>query len=747
MHTLTARITQTLAIRLARRKWLAILNDRQVTLLRWDGERHGERIRFANSGEGAREAARFLADKAAPVLFLADLQEEDLHRETVPSLMGTNRRDLIDTRLRRLFRATPFRLAESQGRGQPGHERVLFCGLTQPERIEPWLRLAREHRLPVVGLWSVPLLARALLRLATPIRAASAVLIHFNAEGQRQVCFHEGRTILGRMIPGLPADAAARAEAIRTEVARTRMYLASLRLLPREAALSAFVILPDADAAILAERLAAFDDPLARYHPLRVSEVARRIGAGPLPEGGGEIDLLYARLLMRGRHGESGYPVATAAGIGPWLPGWLRERLTVPGPTPEGAHAALPLPARRLGEILVEQRAISRDQLEIALNEQNRTRQPLGKVLVTLGFLSEIRMRDLLGEVLSQESVDLRQVTLDPEMANLIPKEFARRHGVVPVSWSPGERHLVVAMTNTLDMPTLDRLMARLPSGVTVTSKLATESGINEALDRLYGFELSVDGILREIESGEVDLASLSSGGSEFTHPVVRLVNALLVDAIRREASDIHFGPMAGFLEIRYRLDGVLHPVRSLPQKFQAAITVRLKVMAGMDISETRLPQDGHFDMAFGATMIDFRCSSQPTLHGENLVLRVLDRARRILSLEALGLSARNRVILDHMMSTPEGIILVTGPTGSGKTTTLYSMISSLNARERNIMTQEDPVEYPMPYILQTSVNEAIRLDFASGIRSILRQDPDVILVGEIRDLETAQMALRAAMT
>ncbi|MBF0181302.1 MAG: type II/IV secretion system protein [Magnetococcales bacterium] len=405
------------------------------------------------------------------------------------------------------------------------------------------------------------------------------------------------------------------------------------------------------------------------------------------------------------------------------------------------------MPARRLGDVLVERRAISRDQLQIALNEQNRTRQPLGKVLVTLGFLSEARMRDLLGEVLSQESVDLRQLTLDPEMASLIPKDFARRHGVVPVSWSPGERHLVVAMTNTLDMPILDRLMARLPDGVTVTSKLATESGINEALDRLYGFELSVDGILREIESGEVDLASLSPGGGEFTHPVVRLVNALLVDAIRREASDIHFGPMAGFLEIRHRLDGVLHPVRSLPRKFQAAITVRLKVMAGMDISETRLPQDGHFDMTFGASVIDFRCSSQPTLHGENIVLRILDRTRRILSLDALGLSARNRAILDHMMGTPEGIILVTGPTGSGKTTTLYSMISSLNARERNIMTQEDPVEYPMPFILQTSVNEAIRLDFASGIRSILRQDPDVILVGEIRDLETAQMALRAAMT
>ncbi|MBF0153199.1 MAG: type II/IV secretion system protein [Magnetococcales bacterium] len=404
-------------------------------------------------------------------------------------------------------------------------------------------------------------------------------------------------------------------------------------------------------------------------------------------------------------------------------------------------------PVRRLGDLLVEKGAISADQLAIALNEQGRSQQPLGKVLVTLGFLTELRMRDLLGGILHQESIDLSREPMDQEAAKIVPKEFARRHGVIPISWSPEQKHLVVAMANTLDMATLDRLLARLPPGTTIDSKLATESEVIRALDRMYGFELSVDGILHEIESGEVDLESLPNRAGEFSHPVVRLVHALLVDAIKREASDIHFGPMAGFVQIRYRMDGVLYPVRSLHQKFQAALTVRLKVMCGMDIAETRLPQDGHFSMTLGASVIDFRASTQPTIHGENIVLRILDRARRIVALDVLGLSTHNQRCIDHMMGCPEGIILVTGPTGSGKTTTLYSMISSLNAIERNIMTQEDPVEFPMPFILQTSVNEAIQLDFASGIRSILRQDPDIILVGEIRDMETAQMALRAAMT
>ncbi|MBF0340093.1 MAG: Flp pilus assembly complex ATPase component TadA [Magnetococcales bacterium] len=482
-------------------------------------------------------------------------------------------------------------------------------------------------------------------------------------------------------------------------------------------------------------------------HLLEIGKAARQLGASG-QSGEEDTDLLFGHYLLTTTRRHARYPLPEAlswrARVKGALSPWLDRIGARPVPLTEETG---PAPAQRIGDLLVARGAISADQLAIALAEQSRERQPLGKTLVALGFLTERQMRDLLGGILQQESIDLSRETLDPEAARLVPKAFARRHGVLPVAWHPEQKNLVVAMANTLDMSTLDRLMARLPPGTTVDSRLATETEVTDALDRVYGFELSVDGILHELESGEVDLESLSTRSGEFSHPVVRLVTALLTDAIKHDASDIHFGPMAGFIQIRYRIDGVLRQVRSLHQKFQAALTVRLKVMSGMDIAETRLPQDGHFSMALAGRTIDFRASTQPTIHGENIVLRILDRARRIMDLDSLGLSDHNRTCIDFMMGQPEGIILVTGPTGSGKTTTLYSVISVLNATERNIMTQEDPVEYPMPSILQTSVNEAIRLDFASGIRSILRQDPDIILVGEIRDMETAQMALRAAMT
>jgi type II secretory ATPase GspE/PulE/Tfp pilus assembly ATPase PilB-like protein len=228
---------------------------------------------------------------------------------------------------------------------------------------------------------------------------------------------------------------------------------------------------------------------------------------------------------------------------------------------------------------------------------------------------------------------------------------------------------------------------------------------------------------------------------------VVRLVDALLNDAAKRNASDIHFEPEQGFLRIRYRIDGVLRQIRSLHKNYWAAMVVRLKVMSGMNIAETRAPQDGRISLLLSGHQVDFRVSSQPTTHGENMVLRILDRDKGIVPLEDLGLHADDLKILKLMLARPEGIILVTGPTGSGKTTTLYSILNYINTEGINIMTLEDPVEYPMAMIRQTSVNEVVKLDFASGIRSMMRQDPDVILVGEIRDQETAEMAFRAAMT
>ena len=245
----------------------------------------------------------------------------------------------------------------------------------------------------------------------------------------------------------------------------------------------------------------------------------------------------------------------------------------------------------------------------------------------------------------------------------------------------------------------------------------------------------------------QIDYQSLATEFDEYSQPVVRLVDALLNDAVKRGASDIHFEPEHGFLRIRYRIDGVLRQIRSLHKNYWSAMVVRLKVISGMNIAETRAPQDGRISLSLSGRSVDFRVSAQPTTHGENIVLRILDRQKGIVPLEDLGLQEDELKMLRLMMARPEGIILVTGPTGSGKTTTLYSILNHVNTEGVNIMTLEDPVEYPMAMIRQTSINEVAKLDFASGIRSMMRQDPDIILVGEIRDADTAEMAFRAAMT
>jgi type II secretory ATPase GspE/PulE/Tfp pilus assembly ATPase PilB-like protein len=329
----------------------------------------------------------------------------------------------------------------------------------------------------------------------------------------------------------------------------------------------------------------------------------------------------------------------------------------------------------------------------------------------------------------------------------MIPKDMARRLRVLPINFNPNSNLLTVAMADTFDVVALDQLNAHLAGNVDINPVLAGEAEIEKAIDQFYGFELSVDGILREIETGEIDYQSLDAETDEYSQPVVRLVNALLSDAVKRGASDIHFEPEEGFLRFRYRIDGVLRQVRSLHKNYWSAIAVRLKVMAGMDIAEVRAPQDGRVTLSLSGRRIDFRVSTLPTVHGENIVLRVLDRQKGIVALDALNLKEEELTTLKLMVARPEGIILVTGPTGSGKTTTLYSILNYLNTESVNIMTLEDPVEYPTTMIRQTSANETSRLDFANGIRSLMRQDPDIILVGEIRDEDTASMTLRAAMT
>ena len=402
----------------------------------------------------------------------------------------------------------------------------------------------------------------------------------------------------------------------------------------------------------------------------------------------------------------------------------------------------------RLGELLVQQGLITPDQLRIALTEQTTQNIPIGRLLVRLGFVTEAVIRDIMARTIGQESIDLGQVLVDGEALKLVPQEFARRQRLLPIAFDASANQLIIAITEVFNLTALDQLRAMVGSGVQVKTVLAGQAQLDEFIDHFYGFELSVDGILSEIETGEIDYQSLQQeGGDEYTQPIVRLVGALLVDAVKRGASDIHFEPEYAFLRIRYRIDGVLEQVRSLHKNYWAGIAVRLKVISGMNIAETRAPQDGRISQNLNGRPVDFRVSSQPTIWGENIVLRVLDREKSIISLEKMGLPNDVMSKLNLMLARPEGILIITGPTGSGKTTTLYSMLAKLNVESVNIMTLEDPVEYPVALMRQTSVNEAARVDFASGIRSMMRQDPDIILVGEVRDRDTAEMAFRAAMT
>lgn len=401
----------------------------------------------------------------------------------------------------------------------------------------------------------------------------------------------------------------------------------------------------------------------------------------------------------------------------------------------------------QLGDALIEKGIITADQLTIALVEQEKLGKRIGAVLIELGFVTDSIIRDALSENTGYSTVDIAGSVIDADAIKMVPQDLARRYKVLPLSYNSVQHELTVAMPDTYNIVALDQIRALHDIKLQIQPVLGNETDIATTIEEIYGFNLSIDGILEEIETGEVDLENLQTEGDQYHHPMVRLINALLADAVQQGASDIHFEPEEAFLRIRYRVDGVLRQVRSLHKSYWAAMVVRLKVISNMNIAESRAPQDGRISLTLIGRQIDFRVAAQPTTHGENIVLRILDRRKGIVPLESLGLSEENLYAIKLMLSKPEGVILVTGPTGSGKTTTLYSVLNHINTAAINIMTMEDPVEYPMPMIRQTSINAAAKMDFAEGIRSMMRQDPDVILVGEIRDDVTAEMAFRAAMT
>jgi len=407
-------------------------------------------------------------------------------------------------------------------------------------------------------------------------------------------------------------------------------------------------------------------------------------------------------------------------------------------PKPEGKKTV------RIGERLINMGLISPDQLQIALQEQKTSKQLLGAILVEMGFITESALGELLAESSGARKFDPGSTMLDSALIQMIPKDVAQRNKVIPVAVEGDVVHL--AMADVYNVVALDQARRYLPRKCKVVPLFCMESQLVELIDQYYDYEMSIDGILKEIETGIRENNELSGTEEGYINPTVRLVNALLVDAIKVGASDMHFEPEGAFLRLRYRIDGAMTQVRSFHRSYWGAIVVRLKIMSGMNIAESRQPQDGRISFKALGREVDFRVASQPTVHGENIVLRLLDKTKSLVPLEKLGFSEHNSRLLFRLLKRPEGIIIVTGPTGSGKTTTLYSVLSYINSMDVNIMTLEDPVEYQLPLIRQTHVREG-SVDFHSGITSLMRQDPDIIFVGEVRDEETALMAVRAALT
>ncbi len=409
----------------------------------------------------------------------------------------------------------------------------------------------------------------------------------------------------------------------------------------------------------------------------------------------------------------------------------------------EGAKpAAKPM---RIGEKLLSLGLISPDQLQIVLTEQKNSKKLFGAILVEMGFITESALGEVLAESSGTQKFDPKSAVLDSTVVRRLPKEIAVRNKVLPVSYENDT--LKLAMADVYNVLAIDQVRRHVPRNAKIIPIYCTESEILELIDQYYDYEISIDGILKEIETGIREHTKLDGRQEGYVNPTVRLVNALLVDAIKQGASDIHFEPEGSFLRLRYRIDGNMLQVRSLHLDYWAAMAVRIKIMSGMNIAETRNPQDGRITYTVLGREIDFRVATQPTVHGENIVMRLLDKAKSLVPLENLGFSDYNTAILKRMIKRPEGIIIVTGPTGSGKTTTLYSVLNYINSIDTNIMTLEDPVEYQLPLIRQSNVREGTGMDFTNGIKSMMRQDPDIIFIGEVRDEDTALMAVRAALT
>jgi type IV pilus assembly protein PilB len=414
---------------------------------------------------------------------------------------------------------------------------------------------------------------------------------------------------------------------------------------------------------------------------------------------------------------------------------------------------------RRLGDLLVAEGLITAEQLRQALADQKGKADKLGSILVRQGSITEEQLIGFLSRQYGIPSITLGNLDVDGETLRLVPAHIAKKYEVLPVKRIGST--LTLAMSDPTNVFALDDIA--FMTNLQILPVVAPQAAIRRALDKAYeaaqqqtasmtdmmseitGDASNVEVVEDEQAGANVDVFELKESADEA--PVVKLVNMVLVDAIRKGASDSHWEPYEKTFRIRFRIDGVLHEMLSPPKRLEPAIISRLKIMSNLDISERRLPQDGRIKLRYGAREIDFRVSILPTIFGEKAVLRILDKEALQLDMTKLGFDAWSYEKFQHAIHQPYGMVLITGPTGSGKTTTLYSAISTINSPEHNIMTAEDPVEYNLKGVNQVQVNEGVGRTFAAVLRSFLRQDPDVILVGETRDLETAQISIRAALT
>ncbi|MEA3347349.1 MAG: ATPase, T2SS/T4P/T4SS family [Candidatus Auribacterota bacterium] len=399
-------------------------------------------------------------------------------------------------------------------------------------------------------------------------------------------------------------------------------------------------------------------------------------------------------------------------------------------------------------KLLLKKGLITEEEIKATNDDMKKTGWSLEKTLEKLGYITEEEIASARADTLKIPYIDLEDYTIDPEVIKLVPEDLAKKHKTIPL-FKVGDT-VTLGMLNPQNIAAIDdiRMKTKIDSIDTV---LVTEKGLQKAVDSYYGVIGTVDEIIKDIDKAKIEITA-KSGSKEITKiagepPIIKMVNLIVAKAVKDKASDIHIEPDEKILRTRYRIDGILYESSSIPKDLQSAVISRIKILSNMDIAERRIPQDGRFKMKVESRDIDIRVSCIPTIYGENIVMRLLDINTALISLKQMGLSPETLKNYEMLIRKPYGIMLITGPTGCGKTTTLYASLSTINDTEKNIITIEDPVEYRLNFIRQIQVNQKVELTFSNGLRSILRQDPDVIMVGEIRDLETADIAIHAALT